>query len=328
MKAYIIKDTNDKNIDDIQLADISRPVPKDDEVLIEVHAVGLNPVDFKIVESGVDSWTYPHTLGLDVAGVITAIGKNVKNWQVGMRVSGHSDLTKDGCFSEFITVPAYQLAQIPDNISFETAASLLCGALTAYQAVNRKPNLTNVKTALVHAGAGGVGSLAIQFLQLHGIKVFTTVSTQKVNFVKQLHPDKIIDYRTENVTDKIMKFTDNFGVDLIIDTVGKSEAEADLKRLAYNGQLVTIVDVPNLDAEYMFKHALSLDVVNLGGAHLSHNPLQQKDLGIMNREVLQLASAGSINPLIEKVLSFEQLCQGLKMLKNHEVTGKLVVKVK
>ena len=327
MKALVVKSPNDKIIDHLQIVDVAKPVPAPNQVLIRVHAVGLNPVDYKVVESGVPAWTYPHTLGLDVAGEIAAVGVNVTDWQVGERVSGHGDLAKNGCFAEFVTVPTYQLARIPAEVSYETAASLLCGALTAYTAVERKPNLTNVKTVLIHAGAGGVGSIAIQLAKLHGFRVFTTVSTGKIEYVRQLHPDVIIDYRKENVDDRIEQLTGGLGVDLIIDTVGKAEAERDLRRLAYNGTLVTIVDVPDLTGVPMFDRGLSVDVVNLGGAHHSGNPAQQADLGKMNAEMLNLAATGKVDPLIEKVISFDQIKAGLQAIKDHQVVGKLVAKI-
>lgn len=327
MKALVVKRPNDKIIDHLQIVDVAKPVPAPNQVLIRVHAVGLNPVDYKVVESGVPAWTYPHTLGLDVAGEIAAVGANVTDWQVGERVSGHGDLAKNGCFAEFVTVPTYQLARIPAEVSYETAASLLCGALTAYTAVERKPNLTNVKTVLIHAGAGGVGSIAIQLAKLHGFRAFTTVSTGKIEYVRQLHPDVIIDYRKENVDDRIEQLTGGLGVDLIIDTVGKAEAERDLRRLAYNGTLVTIVDVPDLTGVPMFDRGLSVDVVNLGGAHRSGNPAQQAGLGKMNAEMLNLAAAGKVDPLIEKIISFDQIKAGLQAIKDHQVVGKLVAKI-
>lgn len=327
MKAYTITNSQDHSLTDIHLTTVDRPVPGPDQVLIKVHAAGLNPVDYKVVEGGVDAWHFPHILGLDVAGEIVAVGKQVQKWQVGMRVSGHSDLTKDGCFAEYIAVPSYQLALIPDNVSYETAASLLCGALTAYQAINRKPNLATAKTALIHAGAGGVGSMAIQFAKLRGLKVFTTVSSRKVGFVRQLHPDAIIDYQKEDVTSRIMELTADQGADLIVDTVGKAEATADLHRLSYNGTLVTIVEFPTVDPDLMFNRGLTVATVNLGGAHLSKNPVQQRDLGQMDKEVLQLASQGKVKSLIERVLPFDQLVHGLQMIKDRQVMGKLVVKI-
>lgn len=172
-----------------------------------------------------------------------------------------------------------------------------------------------------------LGSITIQLAKLHGCKVFTTVSSSKYDYVKQLAPDAIINYQTEDVDKKLADLTDGLGVNLIIDAVSKKEAELDLRRLAYNWRLVTIVDVPSLDNVPMFDRGLGMDVVNLGGAHLSGNPSQQADLGWMNAEMLKLISNGDVKPLIEKVISFDQIIDGLTAIKNHEVVGKLVAKI-
>lgn len=327
MKALVVNNSAVHSIDALTITEVPKPTPQANEVLIEVHAVGLNPVDYKIVEGGIDAWTYPHILGLDVAGKVVATGSAINDFQVGDRVSGHGNLAKNGCFAEFVVLPSYQLAKIPANVSDEAAASLLCAGLTAYQAIERKSNLSNVNTALIHAGAGGVGSTAIQLAKLHDIKVITTISSHKRKFVEALQPAAIIDYQTENVTARLMDLTAGQGVDLIINAVGKAEAEKDLQRLAYNGQLVTIVDVPRINASEMFNRGLSLEVVNLGGAHRSGNPAQQADLGQMNAELLALVSTGRVKPQIERVLPFDQIKDGLQAVKDHAVTGKLVVKI-
>ena len=234
MKALVVEKAADRSLQDLHFAEVPVPTPAEHEVLIKVHAAGLNPVDYKIVEGGVSAWQYPHVLGLDVAGEIVSIGQGVTNWHVGYRVSGHGDLTKNGCFAEYVTAPTYELAKIPDSVSYEVTASALCGALTAYEAIERKANFANVNTVLVHAGAGGVGSITIQLAKLHGFKVFTTVSSSKYDYVKQLAPDVIINYQTEDVDKKLADLTDGLGVNLINDTVSKKEAELDLRRLAYN----------------------------------------------------------------------------------------------
>ena len=195
------------------------------------------------------------------------------------------------------------------------------------QAIERKPNLTNVQTALIHAGAGGVGSIAIQLAKLHDIKVITTVSSRKRNFVEDLQPAAIIDYQAENVTKCLMELTAGQGADLIINTVGQTEAEKDLQRLAYNGQLVTIVDVPKLETTAMLERGLSLEAVNLGGAHRSNNLAQHAELGQMNAELLRVGSTGKVKPQIDQVLPFSKIKAGLQAVKNHAVTGKLVVTI-
>ena len=326
MKAYVIPNAEARGLDAMELADVPRPQAAPGHVLIQVHAAGLNPVDYKLAEGGNANWTYPHILGLDVAGEIVELGEGVEDtWKVGMRVAGHGDLRFDGCFAEYVSAPTYELALIPDDVEYTTAAGMLCSALTAYQTINRKPNLNLVRTALVHGGSGAVGGVAVQLAKMHGITVFTTCSTRNVDYVREhVRPDAVIDYRTQDVDERVRELTDGRGADLIVDTVSGEEAECDLGRLAYNGQLVTIVDVPPVSSGQMFGGALSIDVVNLGGAHGSGNPMEQRDLGTMASDVLSMVSQGQLDPLITGVLPFGDLVAGLRSLADHKVTGKLV----
>ena len=329
MKAYVIPNAEARGLDAMELADVPRPQAAPGHVLIQVHAAGLNPVDYKLAEGGNANWTYPHILGLDVAGEIVELGEGVEDtWKVGMRVAGHGDLRFDGCFAEYVSAPTYELALIPDDVEYTTAAGMLCSALTAYQTINRKPNLNLVRTALVHGGSGAVGGVAVQLAKMHGITVFTTCSTRNVDYVREhVRPDAVIDYRTQDVDERVRELTDGRGADLIVETVSGEEAECDLGRLAYNGQLVTIVDVPPVSSGQMFGGALSIDVVNLGGAHGSGNPMEQRDLGTMASDVLSMVSQGQLDPLITGVLPFGDLVEGLRSLADHKVTGKLVVDV-
>lgn len=198
MKAYVIPNAEARGLDAMELADVPRPQAAPGHVLIQVHAAGLNPVDYKLAEGGNANWTYPHILGLDVAGEIVELGEGVEDtWKVGMRVAGHGDLRFDGCFAEYVSAPTYELALIPDDVEYTTAAGMLCSALTAYQTINRKPNLNLVRTALVHGGSGAVGGVAVQLAKMHGITVFTTCSTRNVDYVREhVRPDAVIDYRT------------------------------------------------------------------------------------------------------------------------------------
>lgn len=289
------------------------------EVLVKTQAVGLNPVDFKVFTGTHPAWSYPHTLGLDVAGIIEAVGANVHHFRPGQRVSGHGNLGTDGCFAEYVSFPAAALAPIPTTVSFETAAASLCAGLTAYQALFRKANLNAVQTVLIHAGAGGVGSMAIQLAKRAGKTVYTTVSKGKQAFVSKLAPDVQIDYHAENVDDRINELTGGQGVDLIINTIG--DPEADLPRLAYNGQLVCVLDTPAFPSG----QAVSISNLDLGGAHRSGDQAQIADLGRMATALLKLVASGSVDPLISARLSQDQLVTGLQRIQDDQVVGKLVV---
>ncbi len=326
MKAFALTESSQRAISDLTIIDIPKPEITANDVLVKVTAVGLNPVDFKVIENGVDAWTYPHIIGMDIVGEIVELGEQVTQFQIGDRVAGHGNLTKQGCLSEFASVPAYQLAKIPDSISHTDAAALLCNGLTAYQAMFRKATLTNKKNILIHAGSGGVGSIAIQLAKMAGLTVYTTASTAKIDFVKSLGADVVIDYKTENVSERIAELTDGLGIDMIINTIGKNEATEDLKRLAYNGSLIAVVSPPRIEnPSDLFSRALSIDVLNLGGAHLSHNPQQAQDLATMTQELFALVEDKKVKALVSQTFPFEQTKDALQLIKDRKITGKLVI---
>ncbi|WP_412989884.1 alcohol dehydrogenase catalytic domain-containing protein [Pediococcus siamensis] len=324
MQAWVVEKNEQRQIDDLQFIQIATPAPGADELLVKVHSVGLNPVDYKVIEGGVATWHYPHVVGLDVAGEVVAIGTDVSQFTVGERVFYHGDLTRQGGFAEFATPKADVVAKMPADLTYAQAAALLCGAMTAYQAIFRKASLTNRHTALIHAGAGGVGGIAIQLAKLAGLKVLTTVSKRKQAFVTNLHPDFMIDYRTQNVTQVVQQLTAGLGVDLIVNTIGAKAATADLDRLAYNGALVTIDGQPDLRASDYARRGIGVFSVNLGGAHQSKNPQQRQDLAKMATELGNLVVAHKLNPLVERQISFQEIPQGLQAIKAHEVIGKIV----
>lgn len=329
MKAYALTSNAQSGLKNLQLMDVSIPTPNENEVLIKVDSIGLNPVDYKLIETPLPSFQYPHIFGLDAAGTVTAVGKNVKSFKIGDRVSGHNNLHHDGTFAEYAIFPEYSLAKIPAEVTFETAAALLCGAMTAYQAIFRKINATGKQSILIHADAGGVGSIALQLAKLKNLQVITTVSTAKKEFVTAFHPDKIIDYKQENITEEIRKYTNGLGADFIINTVSRQEALLDVtERLAYNGELVCTVEVPKLDhTDWLFENGLTVSALNLGGAHSSNSPTQKTDLGKMTAELLALTKSKQLDPNITEILPFDQLVTGLEKLYNRNSLGKIIVKL-
>lgn len=141
---------------------------------------------YKLAQLSDASWEYPHILGLDLAGVIEEVGSGVTGFKAGDRVCAHIDLAGQGCFAEYAVAPIYCVAHIPENVSFEEAAGLISTGITAYQVIHRKVNLSNRKTALIHAGSGGVGSMAIQLAKEAGMTVYTTVPGNAIDFVRRL----------------------------------------------------------------------------------------------------------------------------------------------
>ncbi|KRK90841.1 zinc-binding dehydrogenase [Companilactobacillus futsaii] len=324
MKALTI--TKDKtNISDAKIIQVAKPTTNDAEILIKVKAVGLNPVDYKLIENHPSNWTDPHILGLDTAGEIVEVGAdNPKDFKVGQRVFFHSDLNKNGVYAEYAKAKYNIVARIPDNVSYQSAAAILCSGLTAYASIFRKMNLTGKKNILIHAGAGGVGSIGVQLAKYLGLTVITTVSTKKVDFVKKIGADFVIDYKKQNTSEEISKITNGVGVDLIINLVGGIEVQKDLSRLAYNGAVVDILNTPDLSNYDLTAKGQSVLSVNLGGAHNGGNINQLNDLSIMAESLVKLVSEGVVDPLITKEISFEEITDGLQLIKDHQTEGKIV----
>lgn len=326
MKALVLNSNNDKNIENITLAQLSKPIISDNEVLIKVHALGLNPVDYKLINEHSSSWSYPHILGLDAAGEIIKLGKNnPKNFKLGDRVFFHNDLTTQGCYAEYAKAKYNVVANIPDNVSYEEAASVLCSGLTAYSAIYRKTSLVGKKNILIHAGAGGVGTIAIQLAKIAGLKVITTVSEHKKDIVKKLGADYIIDYHNEDVDKRIADITHNEGVDIIINDI--DNGNSDLSRLAYNGVLICILETPNISTYDLSSKGQSIMGLNLGGVHQSGYVDQLNDLAVMAESLVNLISQKKLDPIISKKILFEDIPQGLKEISEHKTIGKIVATI-
>ena len=324
MKALTI--AHDKtNIDDAKITQVTKPTINSDEVLIEVKSVGLNPVDYKLIENHPASWNDPHVLGLDAAGEVVAVGSdNPKHFEIGQRVFFHSDLNKDGVYAEYAKAKYNVVARIPDNVSYQSATAILCSGLTAYAALFRKMNLTGKQNVLIHAGAGGVGSIAVQLAKYLGLTVITTVSTKKVAFAKKIGADFVIDYKKQDTSKELEKITNGVGVDLIINLVGGDEVQKDLSRLAYNGAVVDILNTPDLSHYDLSAKGQSVLSVNLGGAHNGGSISQLDDLATMAESLVKLVADGIVDPLITKEISFEEIPDGLFLIKNHQTEGKIV----
>lgn len=309
---------------DLSWQAIPKPQPGEGQIQVEVRAVGLNPVDYKLAMSGYPSWTYPHVLGLDVAGVITALGPGVTGFQLGERVAYHGDLTKPGGFADYALADARVVARIPTSVSFETAAALPCAALTAYHALTRRINALKTQTVFVNGGAGGVGSFAVQLAALLGYTVFASASIANHDYVKSLGASAVVDYQQSSMKTAILALTNGVGVDAVIDTVSKETATEALDFLAFGGHLISLlgqVIPPPVD----FIHAYSITEVTLGAAYIAKHAASITDLGVMLSEVLLLVASGRLKPTIAEILTPAELPSGLAQLQTRRVRGKLVV---
>lgn len=314
-------------IESLYLTDREEPKPKADEIRVKVRAVGLNPVDYKIARTGHPAWQFPFILGLDVAGIIDSVGENVRELSPGQRVVYHGDLSKPGGFAQYAVTTARAVSVIPEQLSFTDAAALPCAGYTAFQAIHKKLKVESGKSILIHGGAGGVGGFALQLSRLANLKVFTTCSKRNFEYVMSLGADQAIDYNTEDVAAQIKAATGGRGPDYILDTAGPESATASLAMLPFGGALVCCAGFPDFSKIIPFKSALSIHEVALGGAHLSGDHQAQQELAYIGTRMLELAVSGSLNCLVEEIISLEEIPAGLKKLAERHTRGKIVAKL-
>ncbi len=199
------------------LEDVPATTPGSDDVLVRVAAASLNPLDVKLQKGFMHDFfplPFPYTIGTDLAGTVEAVGSTVSGWSAGDRIVARTDPTAGGALAETAVVPASYLVRLPQAVSVEDAAGLPTAAGTAWQALIDMADLKRGQTVLVHAGAGGVGSFAIQFARHVGARVIATASGEGVDIARRLGADQVIDYRAEDFAAKVSD------VDVVLDTIG------------------------------------------------------------------------------------------------------------
>jgi NADPH:quinone reductase-like Zn-dependent oxidoreductase len=309
MKAAVIESYRDlpkiKNI----------PIPSigQGDVLIRVKAASLNPLDKKLQSGVMHSYfplNFPYVLGTDIAGVIEKVGESVSEWQVGDRVLVRSDPTQGGAFAEYHVASASVLIRIPDTIQMEVAAGIATTGPTAWQALVEMAGLQigpKAKGSLVviHGGAGGVGSVAIQLAKLAGVTVITTVADNDIRKVKELGADQVISYQTQDFTQLVSN------VDIVIDLVGGEVQSNSFKTLREGGLLISMVSPPSQDlakshsvrAEFLF--------------HQSNHERLSK--------VVETLTQG-LKVVIDQIYSIEDFPLAFSRLNEGKVKGKLVIR--
>lgn len=255
MKAVVIKKTGDTDV--LLSKDMPKPETCEaDEVLVKVMAAGVNPVDTKLRKNGLffDD-AYPAILGCDGAGYVEQVGADVEHLQVGDAVyycyGGLGQKTGEasqsvGNYAEYAMVKAAYVAQKPVSLDFDSAGAAPLVLITAWEALFDRARLQSGQKVFIHAGAGGVGHVAIQLAKLAGAEVATTVSSEeKATFVRELGADLVINYKTEDVAEALLAWTEQLGVDIALDTIGGDALKELVPAMRLYGDLVTLLQVPN-----------------------------------------------------------------------------------
>jgi NADPH2:quinone reductase len=297
--------------------DLPTPKPRAGEILVRVIASGTNPVDAKIRASGY--WakiTPPVVLGYDVSGIVDELGPGVTEFAVGDEVFYTPEIFENhyGSYAEFNVVPAAIVARKPRNLSHIEAAAVPLAGGTAWEAVIRRLKLRLWETILIHGGAGGVGSFAVQFAKATGARVIATASTSNQDTLKELGADVCIDYRQTDVTEAVLRETDGKGVDAVFDTVGGTMIAQSLAMVRPFGRLATVLG-PQGDLAPLYTRNLTLH-----GVFLTRERARLE-------EMTPLLERGLVRPLIDQVLPLEEVAKAHERLDSGHGRGKIVLRV-
>jgi NADPH2:quinone reductase len=249
MKAVVVTAAGDPSV--LKLTDIAQPhITSPGQVKIQIRAAGINPVDTKVRANNMFGAEFPFVPGCDGSGVIVETGTDVTRFKPGDSVwFCHGGLgPTQGNYTEFNVLEDWQCQIKPSSLDFIQAAAAPLVMITAWESLFTQANLQSNESVFIHAGAGGVGHVAIQLAKWKGARVITTVSSdEKATFVRSLGVDEIINYRTENVQKRILELTDNEGADVVYDTVGGSVFSDSIAVTRHYGRLVTLLSPPDMD---------------------------------------------------------------------------------
>src|ERR1700746_559553 len=269
--------------------DAPRPKPKAGEVLVRVHAAGVNPIDWKVREGEMkDFWPhkFPLILGWDLSGVVEELGKGVSRTKIGDDVYALPDPTRDGAYAAYIVVRESELALKPKALHHIRAAAVPLAALTAWQALFDTAQLQPGQQVLIHAGSGGVGHFAVQLAKWQGAYVFATASTKNQNLLRELGVDEPIDYtqqRFENVRRNI---------DIVLDTIGGETQKRSWSVLKKGGVLVSLVQPPSEEKAKELGVRAALLGAQPNGAQLA--------------EIAKIIDSGKLAPVIDRILPLRE----------------------
>ena len=332
MKAVQI-DKYSKAVDSIKIREVNIPEIKPDEVLVKVKSVGINPVDNMITRGEVKlitPYSFPLTIGNELAGIIEKIGERVIEFKEGDRVFSRLPTNKIGAFAEYVAINKKDLAKIPEYLSFNEAAAIPLTALTAYQALNIL-QLKLGETLFISGGSGGFGAMAVPLAKARGIKVITNGSLENKERVLALGAEQFLDYKTEDYAQLL------HDVDGVIDTIGGKETEKQFSILKQGGKLVSLKGMPN--GRFAKKMGLPLwKQWIFGFAGRSFDNMAKKrnqeyhfifvqSSGEQLSEIAKVLEENQIKPSIDSIYSFEDIAKALVKVDKGSSKGKTIVEI-
>jgi NADPH:quinone reductase-like Zn-dependent oxidoreductase len=339
MKAAVFHETG--GLDVLRIEDVPVPTPGALDVVVKVHACGLNRVDIYSRSGRTRVSPMPHISGSEIAGEIAALGEAVTGLSVGQTVAvapylfcGQCEfcrageevlclkgdiigLGSQGGFAEYVRVPASSIVPLPTNLDAVSAAAVTLSTITAWHMLTTRAPLQPGQDVLVHAAGSGVGSAAIQIARLYGARVIATAgSDEKLEQARKLGADEVINYRREDFLQEVRRITGKRGVDVVVEHVGEESWEKSVACLARKGRLVTCGATTGNTGQtnlwVLFAKEISL-IGSYGGT--------RQDLA----EVLKLVSRGQLRPVIHGTYPLSQIAEALRLMEQREQFGKLII---
>ena len=314
MKAAYI--TNYGGSEVMQYGDLPYPVLNNKQIIVQVKAVSINPVDYKVRQGSMKLITgkkFPKVLGHDFSGIVKEVGTDIKDFKIGDRIYGYVPVLfgKTGAMSEFFQATANQIRKIPEGFSFEEAAALPVGALTALNGLIKIDNLSG-KKVLVNGATGGVGHFAIQIAKAYGAEVTATCSTKNIELAKQLGANEIADYTKVDVAKLNSKF------DFIFDAFGNIKLETVCKLLNKKGVYASTLSTP--------AKMISSPFVNIAfGKKIASANMRSKPEDFQKMEKLILDK--KLKPIIENIYDLKNAREAFEMAENGKPRGKVIVSI-
>jgi NADPH:quinone reductase-like Zn-dependent oxidoreductase len=294
----------------LKYEDAPRPEPQADEVLIRVHAAGVNPIDWKVREGHMkDFWPhkFPLILGWDLSGVVEELGRGVSRFKIGDEVYSVPDSTRNGAYADYIVVRESELALKPNSLHHIRAAALPLAAVTAWQALFDAGQLVSGQRMLIHGGSGGVGHVAVQLAKWKGAYVFATASTKNQELLRELGVDEPIDYTKQKFEDVARD------VDLVLDLIGGETQERSWSVLKKGGVLLSLVQPPSVEKA----KALGVRAAFVAG-HPSGSQLA---------EIAKLIDSGELKLTIDRILPLSEVHRAHQLSQTGHARGKIVLRV-
>ena len=314
----------------LHLEDVPEPALRDTDVLVQVHATSVNPVDTKVRAKASVPREFPLILGYDVSGTVLRCGPAVTQWKPGDEIFAAPNLFRPGANAERVALDARSAARKPASLDHAMAATLPLVSQTAWEALHLRARVQPSQTVLIHAGAGGVGHIAVQLAKLHGCRVITTAGRpESLTFCRDvLRADEVLDYRSGDLVERVKSLTNGKGVPVAFDTVGGDVFVQCLDCVAVNGHVVTILggstELKGRGQSLLYRNVtISYEFMGIPTAY----EIEPERPARILEHIAKLVDAGALRPEVRHRFPLQQLAHAHAQVETGRTVGKVAVTV-